>query len=108
MGQRITDEASLASVGWGLQKRLDAECVLITRGPEGMSLFEKSGRTTHLPTAAREVFDVTGAGDTVVGVVALALSAEAAFPSACVLPSTLVVIWIHRFGSAQPPDQSTP
>ena len=55
MGRRIVDEASLMEVGWGLQKRLDASAVLVTRGPDGMSLFEKSGRYTHLPTVAREV-----------------------------------------------------
>jgi rfaE bifunctional protein kinase chain/domain len=71
MGRRIVDEASLLEVGWGLQKRLDAGAVLVTRGPQGMSLFERGGRITHLPTAAREVYDVTGAGDTVVSVVAL-------------------------------------
>src|ERR1041385_6258641 len=83
MGTRITDDASLMKVGWGLQKRLDAECALITRGADGMSLFERSGRYTHLPTVAREVYDVTGAGDTVVSVVALALAAGADYPEAC-------------------------
>ncbi|HEY6195012.1 MAG TPA: D-glycero-beta-D-manno-heptose-7-phosphate kinase [Candidatus Eisenbacteria bacterium] len=100
MGQRITDEASLMTVGWGLQKRLDAECVLITRGPEGMSLFEKTGRTTHLPTAAREVFDVTGAGDTVVGVVALALAAGADYPEACYLANHAAGVVIREVGTA--------
>jgi D-beta-D-heptose 7-phosphate kinase/D-beta-D-heptose 1-phosphate adenosyltransferase len=54
-GRRVVDEASLAEVGWGLQQRLDAEAVLVTRGPGGMSLFEKGGRYTYLPTVAREV-----------------------------------------------------
>ena len=100
MGQRITDEASLLSVGWGLQKRLDAECALITRGPEGMSLFEKSGRYTHLPTVAREVFDVTGAGDTVVSVVALALAAGADYPEACYLANHAAGVVIREVGTA--------
>jgi len=100
MGQRITDESSLMSVGWGLQKRLDAECALITRGPEGMSLFEKSGRYTHLPTVAREVFDVTGAGDTVVSVVALALAAGADYPEACYLANHAAGVVIREVGTA--------
>jgi D-beta-D-heptose 7-phosphate kinase/D-beta-D-heptose 1-phosphate adenosyltransferase len=100
MGQRITDETSLMSVGWGLQKRLDAECALITRGPDGMSLFEKSGRYTHLPTVAREVFDVTGAGDTVVGVVALALAAGADYPEACYLANHAAGLVIREVGTA--------
>src|SRR5262249_61730850 len=62
-GRRVVDEPSLMDVGWGLQKRLDAGAVLITRGPDGMSLFERGGRYTAIPTVAREVYDVTGAGD---------------------------------------------
>jgi len=103
MGQRITDDASLLSVGRGLQKRVDADAVLITRGPDGMSLFEKSGRTTHLPTVAREVFDVTGAGDTVVSVVALALAAGADYPEACYLANHAAGVVIREVGTATCP-----
>ncbi len=106
MGQRIIDEASLMTVGWGLQKRLDLECALITRGAEGMSLFERSGRYTHLPTVAREVFDVTGAGDTVVSVVALALAAGADYPEACYLANHAAGVVIREVGTATcAPDQ---
>ena len=99
-GRRIRDEASLKEVGWGLQKRLDAEAVLITRGAEGMSLFERGGRYTYLPTVAREVYDVTGAGDTVVSVVALALAAGADFPHACCLANHAAGIVIREVGTA--------
>src|SRR5262245_41992567 len=100
MGQRVTDEASLKAVGWGLQKRLDADAVLITRGADGMSLFERTGRTTHLPTVAREVYDVTGAGDTVVSVVALALAAGADYPEACYLANHAAGVVIREVGPA--------
>jgi D-beta-D-heptose 7-phosphate kinase/D-beta-D-heptose 1-phosphate adenosyltransferase len=100
MGQRVTDEASLQTVGWGLQKRLDADAVLVTRGPDGMSLFERSGRATHLPTVAREVYDVTGAGDTVVSVVALALAAGADYPEACYLANHAAGVVIRELGTA--------
>ena len=93
-------EASLLEVGWGLQKRLAAEAVLVTRGAEGMSLFERGGRYTHLPTVAREVFDVTGAGDTVVSVVALALAAGADFPRACQLANHAAGVVIREVGTA--------
>ena len=99
-GRRIHDEASLMEVGWGLQRRLDAAAVLVTRGAEGMSLFERGGRYTHLPTVAREVYDVTGAGDTVVGVVALALAAGADFPAACRLANHAAGIVIREVGTA--------
>jgi len=99
-GRRVTDEASLMEVGWGLQQRLDAAAVLVTRGAGGMSLFERGGRHTHLPTVAREVYDVTGAGDTVVSVVALALAAGADFPAACLLANHAAGIVIREVGTA--------
>jgi len=99
MGRRITDEASLMEAGWGLLKRVQARAVLVTRGAGGMSLFETDGRYTHLPTVAREVYDVTGAGDTVVGVVALALAAGADFPSACCLANHAAGIVIREVGT---------
>jgi D-beta-D-heptose 7-phosphate kinase/D-beta-D-heptose 1-phosphate adenosyltransferase len=99
-GRRISDEASLMEVGWGLQRRLDAAAVLVTRGADGMSLFERGGRYTHLPTVAREVYDVTGAGDTVVSVVALALAAGADFPAACLLANHAAGVVIREVGTA--------
>jgi D-beta-D-heptose 7-phosphate kinase/D-beta-D-heptose 1-phosphate adenosyltransferase len=99
-GRRIVDEASLMDVGWGLQKRLDAAAVLVTRGADGMSLFEKGGRYTHLPTVAREVFDVTGAGDTVVSVVAASLAAGADFVTSCLLANHAAGVVIREVGTA--------
>jgi D-beta-D-heptose 7-phosphate kinase/D-beta-D-heptose 1-phosphate adenosyltransferase len=99
-GRRIVDDASLMEVGWGLQKRLDAEAVLVTRGADGMSLFEKAGAYTHLPTVAREVYDVTGAGDTVVSVVAACLAAGAGFVTACLLANHAAGIVIREVGTA--------
>ena len=99
-GRRVVDETSLMDVGWGLQKRLDAQAVLVTRGAEGMSLFERGGRYTHLPTVAREVFDVTGAGDTVVSVVALALAAGADLVTACALANHAAGLVIREVGTA--------
>jgi len=100
MAKRVVDEATLMEVGWGLQRRLDAGAVLVTRGPQGMSLFERGGRYTHLPTVAREVYDVTGAGDTVVSVVALALAAGADYPQACFLSNHAAGIVIREVGTA--------
>ena len=99
-GRRVTDEPSLLEVGWGLRQRLDAEAVLITRGAGGMSLFERSGRLTHLPTVARDVYDVTGAGDTVVSVAALALAAGAEAPLACHLANHAAGVVIREVGTA--------
>src|SRR5438093_4822377 len=99
-GRRIVEDESLAEVGWGLQRRLDAEAVLVTRGPDGMSLFERGGRYTYLPTVAREVYDVTGAGDTVVSVVALALAAGADAVTACQLANHAAGCVIREVGTA--------
>jgi D-glycero-beta-D-manno-heptose-7-phosphate kinase len=75
-GIKIHDEKSLLRAGAELRDLLGAKAILITRGEEGMSLFE-GGSVTHIPTVAREVYDVTGAGDTVISVASLALAAKA-------------------------------
>ena len=81
--REITDEESLISVGTEILDKLDLEGVLITRGERGMSLFRRESgglidpRRDHIPTQPRKVFDVTGAGDTVVAVFTLALAAQA-------------------------------
>jgi rfaE bifunctional protein kinase chain/domain len=103
MGVRIRDEASLMDVGRRLRDRLDAAALLVTRGPQGMSLFERDGRYTYLPTVAREVYDVTGAGDTVVSVVALALAAGADYPTACHLANHAAGVVIREVGTATCP-----
>ncbi|MCZ6680810.1 MAG: D-glycero-beta-D-manno-heptose-7-phosphate kinase [Candidatus Poribacteria bacterium] len=82
LNRQITDEVSLIEVGQEILDRLDLEGLLITRGEQGMSLFRRDGEqqqfcVDHIPTQPREVFDVTGAGDTVVAVFALALAAHA-------------------------------
>jgi D-beta-D-heptose 7-phosphate kinase/D-beta-D-heptose 1-phosphate adenosyltransferase len=62
-----------------------AKAVLITRGPDGMSLFRRRRAVRHFPTVARDIFDVTGAGDTVVAVCALALACGSSFESAAII-----------------------
>jgi D-beta-D-heptose 7-phosphate kinase/D-beta-D-heptose 1-phosphate adenosyltransferase len=99
-GRRVVDEESLMEVGWGLRERLDVPALLVTRGPDGMSLFEKGGRYTHIPTVAREVFDVTGAGDTVVSVVAASLAAGADYVTACELANHAAGVVIREVGTA--------
>jgi D-beta-D-heptose 7-phosphate kinase/D-beta-D-heptose 1-phosphate adenosyltransferase len=72
--QAISDEASLTSAASGLLGELDLTALLITRSEAGMSLFMADGTATHIPTVAREVFDVTGAGDTVLSVLSVGLA----------------------------------
>jgi len=73
----IDDERSLLKAGSLLLKRLKCRAILITRGEHGMSLFEHGGKITHIPTMAQEVFDVTGAGDTVISALTMAMAAGA-------------------------------
>lgn len=84
-GVAIHDDATLIAAGQKLVKKWQAKAVLITRGPEGMSLFRSRGSIKHFPTEAKEIFDVTGAGDTVVAVCALALACGSSFEDAAVM-----------------------
>ena len=99
-GVDIIDEASLLVAGQSLLKRLNCESVLITRGEKGMSLFEKTGKATHIPTMAKEVFDVTGAGDTVVGTLALALGSGATLAEAATLANHAAGVVVGIVGTA--------
>jgi rfaE bifunctional protein kinase chain/domain len=84
-GIAIRDDRTLSLAGKRLLQMWRAKAVLITRGPEGMSLFRPRQAVQHFPTQPREIFDVTGAGDTVVAVCALALAAGAGYEEAAVL-----------------------
>lgn len=81
-GIEIRDDRSLRAAGVKLLRQWRAQGVLITRGAEGMSLFRPRRQPKHFPTAPREVFEVTGAGDTVVAVCALVLACGGDFESA--------------------------
>ena len=100
LGMEIVCEDDLIKNGKSLLERFGFKAVLITRGEEGMSLFENSGSVTHIPAVAREVFDVTGAGDTVVGVFALCMAAGATFKEAAVLANHAAGIVVGKVGTA--------
>jgi D-beta-D-heptose 7-phosphate kinase/D-beta-D-heptose 1-phosphate adenosyltransferase len=90
----------LTELGWDILKLLKSRSVLITRGPDGMSLFEAGGRLTHIPTVAREVFDVTGAGDTVISVLTLCLARGADIRDAAVVSNHAAGIVVGKLGTA--------
>jgi D-beta-D-heptose 7-phosphate kinase/D-beta-D-heptose 1-phosphate adenosyltransferase len=96
----IEDDESLLRAGKGLLTRLACDAVLITRGEQGMSLFEKGGRITHIPTVAREVFDVTGAGDTVISALTLAMAAGAKISDAAKISNYAAGIVVGVVGTA--------
>ena len=101
VGYSITDDATLLSAGKTILDELDAQAVLITRGPDGMTLFEKSGKVTNVPVTNRsEVYDVTGAGDTVVATMILALAAGASYEDAARLSNFAAGIVVKKPGTA--------
>lgn len=100
-GKRIKDEKSLEEVGWGLLERLEVESLLITRGEKGMSLFEKNHTLTHFPTVAKDVYDVTGAGDTVISTFTCGKAAGADFKEAALLSNHAAGIAVGELGTAQ-------
>ena len=90
----------LERLGKDTVRTLRAHSVLITRGPDGMSLFKAKGSVLHIPTQAREVFDVTGAGDTVISTLTLALAARAPIESAASLSNHAAGIVVGKLGTA--------
>jgi rfaE bifunctional protein kinase chain/domain len=102
-GLELIDGENLIQAGATLLDRYHFRAVLITRGEEGMSLFErKKKRITHtrFPAEAREVFDVTGAGDTVIGVFALCIASGATFTEAAFLANHAAGIVVGKVGTA--------
>jgi D-glycero-beta-D-manno-heptose-7-phosphate kinase len=102
-GVEIRDEKSLLKAGKTLLSRLSCMSVLVTRGEEGMSLFERDPRgmrVTHIPTVAKKVYDVTGAGDTVIAAFALAHAAGASLQDAATISNHAAGIVIGEVGTA--------
>jgi rfaE bifunctional protein kinase chain/domain len=90
----------IARLGRDIVRALRSKSVLITRGPDGMSLFKADGRALHIPTQAREVFDVTGAGDTVIATLTLALAAGASLEEAAALSNHAAGVTVAKLGAA--------
>jgi D-beta-D-heptose 7-phosphate kinase/D-beta-D-heptose 1-phosphate adenosyltransferase len=99
-GIAITDDASLERAGAKLLQLLGCKYVVITRGEHGMSLFGQDGARLHVPSVARTVFDVSGAGDTVVAVLSLALAAGAAVETALHLANFAAGAVVEKLGTA--------
>jgi D-beta-D-heptose 7-phosphate kinase/D-beta-D-heptose 1-phosphate adenosyltransferase len=85
--------------GAALARRVRGAAILVTRGELGMSLFQPGSAPLHIPTVAREVYDVTGAGDTVVSVLALAIARGASLAAAARLANIAAGIVVGEFGT---------
>jgi D-beta-D-heptose 7-phosphate kinase/D-beta-D-heptose 1-phosphate adenosyltransferase len=93
-------DAEVERAGREILALVESAYLIIKRGEQGMSIFEKGKPPLHIPTVAREVFDVTGAGDTVIATVALALLAGAAIQEAAVLANAAAGVVVGKIGTA--------
>jgi rfaE bifunctional protein kinase chain/domain len=99
-GLPITNEEELLQAAETIMAKLELKALLITRGEAGMALFEQGHTPLLIPTMAREVFDVTGAGDTVVATLALGLAAGLEFTEAAALANRAAGIVVGKLGTA--------
>ncbi|MCK4664923.1 MAG: D-glycero-beta-D-manno-heptose-7-phosphate kinase [Bacteroidales bacterium] len=95
----IENEDNIKEAGKKLVGDLNSN-IIITAGNEGMYVFEKGKEPVHIPTVAKEVYDVTGAGDTVVASIALALSSEAMLSNSAVIANHAAGIKVGKVGTA--------
>ncbi|MFW6134976.1 MAG: D-glycero-beta-D-manno-heptose-7-phosphate kinase [Elusimicrobiota bacterium] len=96
----IVDEKTLIQAGNKLLEALQCKSVLITRGEQGMSLFEPGKKARHIPTMAKEVYDVTGAGDTVISVFGLGLAAGLDYYPAAQIANYAAAVVVGKLGTA--------
>ena len=99
LGYPIHTQEDLEEAGRRILKLIDCKALLVTRGEKGMALFE-DGKLTLVPTRAREVYDVTGAGDTVIATLCLALAAGSSMIEAVQLSNAAAGIVVGKIGTA--------
>ncbi|MCF8061292.1 MAG: D-glycero-beta-D-manno-heptose-7-phosphate kinase [Deltaproteobacteria bacterium] len=99
-GIEIEDEESLLEAGRRMLEDLEARSVLITQGKDGMTLFEREGEVIHIPTVARKVFDVTGAGDTVISTLCMSLASGMDLRAASVIANFAAGIVVGELGTS--------
>ena len=97
---RSRDTVELARKAVAMAAALDLDGVLVTRGEEGMSLMQRDGRERHIPARAREVFDVTGAGDSVIAAIGCAFAIGAEWDEALQLANIAAGIVVGKLGTA--------
>jgi rfaE bifunctional protein kinase chain/domain len=99
-GVAIVDDASLERAGLKLIETLECRYAVITRGEHGMALFGSNGERLMIPSVARTVYDVSGAGDTVIAMLALALAAGAPIEQAMLLANFAAGVVVEKLGTA--------
>jgi len=99
-GMPVTDFPSLKKAGRILLNKSRCSILIVTQGEEGMTVFESSNNSFAVPTVAKDVYDVTGAGDTVIGTLALAWGAGAKVKEAAILANYAAGIVVGKMGTA--------
>ncbi len=99
-GKEIETEGDLKEVGKKIIRELQCENLVITLGGDGMAFFRRDGEFLKIPTFAREVFDVSGAGDTVISTITLALCCGATLPQAIILANYAAGVVVGKVGTA--------
>ncbi|MBL8571872.1 MAG: D-glycero-beta-D-manno-heptose-7-phosphate kinase [Phreatobacter sp.] len=99
-GAAVDDAAAIAAAARKLIRTLQLDAILCTRGKDGMALVGRTGKPHLLPASAREVFDVSGAGDTAIAAFAAALAAKADLPTAALLANVAAGIVVGKVGTA--------
>ncbi|UIP27567.1 bifunctional D-glycero-beta-D-manno-heptose-7-phosphate kinase/D-glycero-beta-D-manno-heptose 1-phosphate adenylyltransferase HldE [Photobacterium sp. TLY01] len=98
-GKAKTDE-ELVEKGLALIEQFELDALLVTRSEHGMTLLQKGQEPLHMPTQAKEVYDVTGAGDTVISVLAASLSAGKSLSDACKLANAAAGVVVGKLGTS--------
>lgn len=97
---RCKDNKDVEEKGMQLLESLELSALLITRSEQGMSLIRRNEAPLHLPTEAQEVFDVTGAGDTVIGVLAASIASGRPLHEACALANAAAGVVVGKLGTS--------
>ncbi|MCK8044387.1 bifunctional D-glycero-beta-D-manno-heptose-7-phosphate kinase/D-glycero-beta-D-manno-heptose 1-phosphate adenylyltransferase HldE [Shewanella sp. 1CM18E] len=97
---KVESEADLVAKAQGLLETFDFNAMLVTRSEKGMTLITRDQPELHIPTVAREVYDVTGAGDTVISALATAIAAGSDLPQACAIANTAAGIVVGKLGTS--------
>lgn len=93
-------ERELIAQAQTVKAQLSLEALLLTRSEQGMTLFQSNSAEFHLPAKAKEVYDVTGAGDTVVSTLAVALACKLPIQAACVLANLAASVVVGKLGTS--------
>jgi rfaE bifunctional protein kinase chain/domain len=99
-GLPVRDKEEVIKAALAIRKKIHCKSLLTTLGPEGMALFQAKNNIVHIPTLAKQVYDVTGAGDTVIGALGLANAAGMPLLESCILANYAAGIVVGKSGSA--------